>query len=316
VNQQEFESQNRPLWRALEDSLENPDRNSDNFPRNFRKLCHQLALAKSRSYSLLLVDELNSLALRCHHKLYQKNRNSPDKWLHFLVYGFPNALRRNSIFLIISATLFAGPLFSIGLACYMNDEFIYSVSSPIEVNNYESMYNPANEKFGRERESDSDIFMFGFYIKNNIGISFRMFAGGLLFGLGSAFFLVYNGILIGAVSGHLAQVGYGETFFPFVISHGAFELTALVFSGAAGLRLGYALLSPGKLRRIDALQAAGRDAIQIIYGSTLMLLIAAFLEAFWSASGTVPVWLKYLGGSCLWLLVFYYCAYAGRRNGP
>ena len=41
--------------------------------------------------------------------------------------------------------------------------------------------------------------MFGYYIRNNTGIGFQTFAGGLLLGLGTLFFLVFNGFYIGAV---------------------------------------------------------------------------------------------------------------------
>ncbi|WP_331351678.1 stage II sporulation protein M, partial [Cellvibrio sp. UBA7671] len=82
------------------------------------------------------------------------------------------------------------------------------------------------------RESSTNIEMFGFYISNNIGVSFRTFASGILFGVGSIFFLVYNGLLMGAVSGHLTNAGFTETFFTFVVGHGSFELTAICISGA------------------------------------------------------------------------------------
>jgi uncharacterized membrane protein SpoIIM required for sporulation len=49
----------------------------------------------------------------------------------------------------------------------------------------------------------------------------------LLLGLGSAFFLIFNGLMIGAVAGHLTRIGFGQTFWSFVIGHGAFELTAI-----------------------------------------------------------------------------------------
>ena len=60
-------------------------------------------------------------------------------------------------------------------------------------------------------------------------------AAGLLFGLGSVLFLIFNGLIIGAICGHLTEIGYGQTFWSFVIGHGAFELTAIALAGAAGL---------------------------------------------------------------------------------
>ena len=98
--------------------------------------------------------------------------------------------------------------------------------------------------------------MFGFYIRNNIGIAFQCFAGGIFAGLGSLFFLAFNGVAAGSPAGYLTARGHGETFYSFVVTHGAFELTAIVLAGAAGLRLGHALLVPGRHTRRAALERA------------------------------------------------------------
>lgn len=314
MKQQSFEQLHEKSWQSIEDALSEKKISDRNFPSAFRALCHQLALAKSRRYSPQLVDRLNELVIKAHHRFYRHSHRFHYQWLDFLLYGFPAAIRKHRIFVYIALALFLVPLIGMGLTCYQNEEFIYSFNSADQVRNFESMYNPENRKIGRERESADDVFMFGFYIKNNIGISFRTFAGGVLFGLGSVFFLVFNGLAIGGVGGHLTQLGYTSTFYPFVVGHGAFELTAIVFSGAAGLQLGYALINPGNLSRLDAFRRAGRDAIVIVYGSTLMLIIAAFLEAFWSSSSTTPVAIKYSVGAVFWILVVYYFIFAGRNR--
>jgi len=71
--------------------------------------------------------------------------------------------------------------------------------------------------------------------------------------------LFFNGMFMGSIAGHLTRLDYVDTFYPFVAGHGSFELTAIVFSGAAGLRLGYAILNPGQSSRLDSLRQAGRD---------------------------------------------------------
>ena len=47
--------------------------------------------------------------------------------------------------------------------------------------------------------------------------------------------------------------GLSTTFYSFVATHSAFELTAIVLSGAAGLRIGHALLAPGRQTRVQSL---------------------------------------------------------------
>jgi uncharacterized membrane protein SpoIIM required for sporulation len=285
------------------------------FPQHYRHLCHQLALAKHRRYSPQLVSRLNRLVLQSHHRLYQHNIRYRYQLLRFVVWGFPAALRNNVRYVGCAMMLFALPLLIMGWSCYVNEELIFSVMSPANVRQVEALYDPSAKAIGRQRQSDTDLMMFGFYIKNNIGISFRTFAGGMLFGAGSIFFLIYNGLFIGSIAGHLTQIGSASTFYPFVIGHGSFELTAIVFSGAAGLKLGFALLAPGSYRRLDALRVAAREAVQIVYGALLMLVIAAFLEAFWSSSSTLPNAIKYSVGVALWCFVVGYCFFAGKVYG-
>ncbi|WP_018275234.1 stage II sporulation protein M [Teredinibacter turnerae] len=314
MKQELFEVQHAPLWEKLESELAEKKPRDTQFPQNFRTVCHHLALAKHRRYSPQLVDRLNALVIDAHHRFYQKNRRFRYQWLDFIVFEFPLAIRRNARFVLLALALFTLPLLVMGIGCYNNNELIYSVAPAEQVQSFESMYDPDAEKIGRERDSETDLAMFGFYIKNNIGVSFRTFAGGILFGVGSIFFLVFNGLSIGSVAGHLTQMGYTSTFYPFVVGHGAFELTAIVFSGAAGMKLGYALIAPGTLSRLDALRVAGRETVIIVYGSTLMLIIAAFLEAFWSSSAALPVAVKYSVGGCLWALVTIYFLFAGRAR--
>jgi uncharacterized membrane protein SpoIIM required for sporulation len=157
--------------------------------------------------------------------------------------------------------------------------------------------------------------MFGAYLYNNIGIAFRTFASGIFFGLGSAFVLVYNGLVLGAVAGHLHNAGFGETFYPFVIGHSSFELTAVVLAGSTGVRLGLAALAPGRMTRARSLRETARECVPVVYGLTVLLVVAALVEAFWSAS-PVPPPARYLVGAAGWAAVLGYLALAGRGDGP
>jgi len=88
-----------------------------------------------------------------------------------------------------------------------------------------------------------------------------------------------------------------------VVGHASFELTAIVLSGGAGLQLGLRLLMPGRKRRIDALAEGGRIGAQLCLGIAFMLLMAAFIEAFWSSIVWIPAWGKYSVAAMLWLMV-------------
>jgi uncharacterized membrane protein SpoIIM required for sporulation len=127
------------------------------------------------------------------------------------------------------------------------------------------------------------------------------------------FYLALNGAFGGAVAGYLVERGLSSTFFSFVVTHAAFELTAIVLAGGAGLRIGHSLLAPGRRTRVQALVVAARESVVIVYGVIAMLLIAAFIEAFWSASTWVPHAAKYAVAAICWIGVLTYLTLQGRH---
>jgi uncharacterized membrane protein SpoIIM required for sporulation len=198
---------------------------------------------------------------------------------------------------------------------YLRPELILAVVDSQTAAEFERMYSGADEAIGRYRDADTDWTMFGYYIRHNIGLAFQCFASGLLAGIGSLFFLAMNGVFFGALAGYLSQRGFGETFYSFVVTHAAFELTAIVLAGAAGLRIGHSLLMPGRLTRKQALVVAARESVVIVYGVAFMLLVAAAIEAFWSSAAWIPPLMKYSVAAVCWIGVIAYLTLQGRRAG-
>lgn len=284
------------------------------FPALYRKVCHHLSLARARRYSIGLQQRLNQLALDGHQYMYQARTPVFSAILQFITFGFPQAFRKQWRFMLAAGLLFVVPIFGMGLAVQLQPDLIYSLVDPDQVAQMEAMYDPSNNVLGRERESEKDVVMFGFYIMNNIGIGFRTFAGGLLFGIGSIFFLCFNGLFFGAIGSHLTSAGFNETFWPFVSGHSAFELTAIVIFGAAGLMIGMGALIPGRKVRWQAIRDRALDCMPLVYGGTAMLVGAAFVEAFWSSTTWPPIGLKYGVGITLWLLTGLYFGLMGRSE--
>ena len=153
--------------------------------------------------------------------------------------------------------------------------------------------------------------MAGFYVYNNVGIALRCFALGIFGGLGSAFYLVQNGLSIGSILGYVASQGAGENILTFIIGHGSLELGAIVIAGGAGLAMGWSIIAPGDLTRVQSLQKRARDIIVIVAGASVMLVMAAAIEGFWSAS-SAPRPVKLAVGGLLFLLTMTYIMVAGR----
>jgi uncharacterized membrane protein SpoIIM required for sporulation len=165
--------------------------------------------------------------------------------------------------------------------------------------------------FAAGRDAQADAAMAGFYVRNNVGIAFRCFATGILFGLGSMFFLVYNGLVIGTVFGHVTSTGGGPNILAFVSGHSAWELTAIVISGAAGLKMGYALIRTHGKTRIGSLRSQAHELVALVSGAGVMLLIAAAIEGFWSPS-SIPPPIKWAFGAANMLLVVLFLSLGGR----
>ena len=106
----------------------------------------------------------------------------------------------------------------------------------------------------------------------------------------------------------------GDPFWRFVCGHASLELTAIVIAGGAGLQLGLALLAPGNRRRRDALVDGGRRGGLLCLGVLVMLVLAAFVEAFWSSIGWMPASIKYAVAAVLWSLVLLWLWRGGRAH--
>jgi len=322
MKQAPFEQRHRPQWARLATLLDRLERRqadphgNDDFVREYRRLCNHLALARQRGYSSHLVDDLQQLAQRGHQQLYRRRPITQGQVLDFMVFGFPRAVRQQWPFVLCAALVFFGSLGVSGTLVFHFPDLIYSLLDPEQVREVQSMYDPDQSRLGRasERLASEDWAMFGYYVMNNIGIAFQTFASGLLLGAGSLFYLLYNGLTIGAIAGHLTTIGYGQPFWTFIVGHSALELSAVVLAGAAGLRLGWALIAPGALGRGDALREAAGASVRLVYGIMLLLVLAAFVEAYWSSRTSLGPLLKYSVGGLAWALLLAYFGCAGRNH--
>ncbi|MCL2230547.1 MAG: stage II sporulation protein M [Treponema sp.] len=284
------------------------------FIRLFRELTQDLNTAKSNNYDPAIIERLNALVNEGNQILYGQHSWPIKPFLNFIWRTFPQKIRLHWKGVLACMLLFYGISFFFGFLCVVFPDISKELMSPFQLRGMENMYDPDNSRYLKPRNAYEDADMFGYYIMNNITIAFRTFAGGIFAGVGSLFLLCFNAGVFGIVSGHLINAGFSKTFFPFVIAHGSFELTAIAFSAYAGLILGYSFFITKGLSRTASLKKAGQDAFPIIAGSALMLVIAAVIEAFWSSKHLFPIELRIGSGIGCWVLVLFYFLFAGRKR--
>jgi uncharacterized membrane protein SpoIIM required for sporulation len=317
----QFEQLYAASWAELEELLESISKRRrrrenalrlEHVAELYRRACGHLALARARAYPAYLVERLERVTSDAHQAIYYRGELGAGRLKRLLGRDFPAAVRAHAGYVWVAAAVLTLPGVILGMLVHWRPELVLSLVDAGTVAQFEAMYGDDAKSIGHLRDADTDWSMFGYYIQHNIGITFQCFAGGLLLGVGSLFYMAYNGAVIGGIAGYVTERGFGPTFYSFVATHSAFELTAIVLSGAAGMRLGHAIWFPGRHTRVQSLVIAARESIVIIYGAALLLLLAAGVEAFWSSAGAVPHWLKYTVATVCWTAVIAYLSLQGR----
>ena len=136
----------------------------------------------------------------------------------------------------------------------------------------------------------------------------------MLFGLGTVYVLVSNGLSLGAVLGAAQFYGVAPLLWSFISPHGYLELTCIVIAGRGGLMLGNALLRPGLQLRREALARAARRAVELVVGTAPVLVVAGLIEGFISPS-ELPTPAKLLIGPLAGMALYSLLLTVGRLKG-
>ena len=119
---------------------------------------------------------------------------------------------------------------------------------------------------------------------------------------------------LGAVFGYMTRVPQADNFFQFVTAHGPFELTAIILSAAAGMRLGFSLVDTGGLARLDSLRRAARQAMPTMGAAMVLFVLAALVEGFLSPSAA-PYYVKAAVAVLSCGLLLFYFVLLGNQPG-
>ncbi len=324
MKQSYFEEQNMQFWQYMNhliQSLEKKPKSAKQhdkikFAGNYRLLCQHLALAQSRAYSPNLIEYLQRLCERSYALLYQRKPHLWQQLKSFITTDFPKTVIQQKKWIILAHLLFYVPLIlCFGIIAFkpeLSDAMIDIQMLEQASSSYHEMANQYQQ--GQNRAFSLDIMMFAHYIFNNIGIAFKTFIGGILFGIGTIYITITNGYSIGGIMGYMAHDASAKTFFSFIIAHGAFELTGIVFAAAGGLKLGSSMLFPNGYSRLEAMKKEGRVAGILMGGAFVMLFIAAIIEGFWSPLTALPMLFKYVVGACFWIVMYWYLLSARKRG--
>lgn len=287
-------AQREASWRELDELL---DRLSDRrlpaaraaqivrLGELYRAACTDLMLAETHDLPRDTVAYLHALVGRAHNAVYRAQGFRFGDWADALFGTAPRQLRSDPA-LRLAAVVFFGAFLLCALLAAGRPGFARRVVTEPMIEMMEQSYAepPGAARRGGEGPSRNDTLMAGFYIQHNTTIGLQCFAYGLFFGLGSLYELLSNALILGTVFGYMATSPYAGNFYTFVTAHAPFELTAIVFSGAAGLRLGYGLIETKGQTRLASLRREAHRALPTVGAAVVLFVLAAFLEGYVSAS--------------------------------
>jgi uncharacterized membrane protein SpoIIM required for sporulation len=274
----------------------------------YREAAADLAVARRRWPGDPVVRRLESLVGRARHLVYDAPTRRPALWT-FVRRGYWRLVAERPAPLVVAAVLLFGPGALAG-AWALDDPGAAGGLVPAE---YRSVTEP------RPRGADLDLSLAeradfsGTVLTNNIRVSFLAFAGGIAAGLGTAFVLVLNGVLLGTVGGLATGAGNGPVFLELVVAHGVLELSCIVVVAAAGLRFGWAMVEPRRRTRVESLVLEGRRAVAIALGTAPWFVVAGLVEGFVTPAGLGAAAVMTIGvalGALYWALV----VLLGRRS--
>lgn len=111
-------------------------------PGLYRRVCQHLALAQHRGMSAALQDRLNAIALRGQVQLYRRVGGGAAAAARRLLVEFPQEVRRQWRLMGLAHLLFYLPALAIGLGVLVEPALVYEVLDPMQVANFEAMYDP------------------------------------------------------------------------------------------------------------------------------------------------------------------------------
>lgn len=312
VDERAYVERRRPEWEQLAKILGRASSGLKGLSGNdltelsklYRRLTSDLSYVTANSTNQELITYLNELAGRAHGYLYADVPKNPlHSFRSFLLSGFPILFRKKKHFIAASLLIMLAGTFFSAIAVTIEPKLAY--------NYYPAEYGKKETSPTEHTPNPAPATFSSFLMTHNIQVSFTVFAGGITFGILTVIELLQNGLMLGAFAAN-APPGLKNPldWCAYIFPHGFIELSAIIIAGAAGLMLGWALIAPGNLTRWDALRRASREAIPLMGGVVVMLVIAGILESC-VARTTVPRELKLCIAATTALGLIAYFGWAG-----
>jgi uncharacterized membrane protein SpoIIM required for sporulation len=273
----------------------------------YREVVADLAYARRAYPHDALTARLERLAGRARPLVYGTVRERPSV-RHFATTGYWQRVRERPLVLLVSGLLLVVPTIATGFWVHTNPTEARSVSRFSEMTAGIGERGPRDPDTQKVTDIGRNVGFSGQIFTNNAMVALRAFAGGLTAGVLTIVSLVLNGFIVGLAAGLVIETGHGEVIWRLLVPHGVLELSLIVAAGAAGLRLGWAMVHPGHRTRGEALVAEARPCLEVAIGCAVLLVPCGIVEGFVTPRGLATPWALAVGfglGAIYWALVLW-----------
>lgn len=272
----------------------------------YQNVATHLSVVRSAAPDAVVVGHLSSLLATARGAIAGPRVPAWREILYFFTDGFPAALYRARRWWITTALVSLVAAFFMGWYIAANPHVQTELASPDLVN---GVFRPGGQFETYYTEFSPGSFGFKVWV-NNAWVSALALFGGvtLIFPFVAMYMNTANLAIDG---GFMAAHGRFGTFLSLVAPHGMLELSAVFVAGGCGMRIAWALLSPGPRTRGEALGEQGRVLGTMALGLACVLLVSGSIEGFVTGHTSAPVRLTI--GFVAETLFLLYVFHVGRR---
>ncbi|MDT0676235.1 stage II sporulation protein M [Autumnicola musiva] len=304
-----FVKQNKDKWLKFESLLKNKTAiPPEQLSAVYVEVSDDLSYAQTFYPQSNTVLYLNEIASAAHQKMYRNKKESKNRFISFFTEEFPLFFYHHQKQLLLSFLIFA--LFAVvgAFSAASDGAFVRGILGDAYVNM--TLENIANNDPMAVYKQAAEIDMFLGITINNIRVGLFAFTLGILAGLGTAFILMQNAVMLGSFQYFFYDKGLLWESARTIWIHGTIEISVIIVAGCAGLVVGNSILFPGTYSRLRSFTSGIKSGLKIIISTIPFFIIAGLLEGFVTRITQMPDWLAIaiiLLSLCL--ILFYYVFY-------
>lgn len=317
MKETKFIAHNKEKWVRFEELYQSKSNDPEELSDLYLDITDDLSYSQTFYSRRTVRVYLNELAQRVYLGVHQQKGESLSKFISVWKTSLPLEIYRSRktlffaliafiVYLMIGViTTHSDPDFP---RIVMGDAYVDMTIENIQKGNPLAVY-----------ESDRQMDMFLMITSNNLKVAFLTFVLGFFFTIGTHVLLFYNGVMLGAFQYFFHLKGLLISSFLGIWIHGAFEISAIVLAGGAGITAGNGFLFPKSYTRLQSLQLSTKRGLKIMLSLVPFIIIAGLLESYVTHNYQVlPDWSKWtlilLSFSLILGLYVLYPIYVARKN--